>query len=94
MLRAALIYTAGRVVIFAVLLALLWAADLGSFPGILFALLLSMPAAYFLLGKQRADLAAAMIERREARAKLRERLRGTSDGTSDGKADREQDAQQ
>ncbi|MBA3294753.1 MAG: DUF4229 domain-containing protein [Geodermatophilaceae bacterium] len=105
-----LIYTAGRIAIFAVLLALLWAVDLGSFPGILFALLLSMPASYFLLGKQRADVAAAIIDRRETRARLRARLRGgsestsdgasdgtcggRSDGTSDGKADREQGAEQ
>lgn len=93
MFRAALIYTAGRVAIFAVLLALLWAADLGSYPGILFALLLSMPAAYFLLGKQRADLTAAITERRVARRKVRTRLRGASDGeASNCQADREQDA--
>lgn len=90
MLRPALVYTAGRIAIFAVLLALLWAANLGSYPGILFALLLSMPASYFLLGKQRAALAAAMIERREARAKLRARLRGTSDT----EPDRQQDTKQ
>ena len=96
MVRAALVYTAGRIAIFGVLLALLWAGNLGSYPGILFALLLSMPASYFLLGKQRADLAAARIERREARARLLGRLRGSSDGSdgSDGKADRQQDTQQ
>ncbi|MGI8651740.1 MAG: DUF4229 domain-containing protein [Geodermatophilaceae bacterium] len=94
MLRAVAAYTLGRIAIFAVLLALLWAFDLGSFPGIMFALLLSMPAAYFLLGKQREDLAAAVVERRAARARLRDRLQGTSDGGSDGKPDREQDAQQ
>lgn len=90
MLRAVLVYTAGRIAIFAVLLALLWAANLGSYPGILFALLLSMPASYFLLSKQREALATAMNERREAKAALRVRLRGNSDGESD----REQDTQQ
>lgn len=90
MLRAALVYTVGRIAIFAVLLALLWAVNLGSYPGILFALLLSMPASYFLLGKQREALAVAIQERREARAQVRARLRGNSDGESD----REQDAEQ
>ncbi|MDQ3714990.1 MAG: DUF4229 domain-containing protein [Actinomycetota bacterium] len=94
MFRAVAIYTVGRIAIFAVLLAVLWAVDLGSFPGILFALLLSMPASYFLLGKQREDLAAAVIERREARARLRDRLRGSSDAASDGEPEREQEAQQ
>lgn len=90
MLKAALVYTAARIAIFAVLLALLWAANLGSFPGIMFALLLSMPAAYFLLGRQREALTVAVTERREARAALRDRLRGDSDRESD----REQDAEQ
>ncbi len=83
MLKAALIYTAARIAIFAVLLALLWALDLGSYPGILFALLLSMPAAFFLLVKQRADLAEAMLKRREARNAVRARMRGNSDGQTD-----------
>jgi len=65
---------------------------MGSYPGILFALLLSMPAAYFLLSKQRCDLTAAVTERRAAKASVRTRLRGSSDSSSDGKADREQDA--
>ncbi len=94
MFKAVAVYTIGRIAIFAILLALLWAAELGSFPGILFALLLSMPAAYFLLGKQREDLAAAAIERREARVKLRERLRGASETASDAESDREQETQQ
>jgi len=93
-LRAVLVYTAGRIAIFAVLLALLWAADLGSYPGILFALLLSMPASYFLLGKQREALTTAINQRREARAALRARLRGRSDSESDSESDREQDTKQ
>ncbi|MGI8721090.1 MAG: DUF4229 domain-containing protein [Geodermatophilaceae bacterium] len=93
MFRAVAVYTIGRIAIFAVLLALLWAADLGSFSSILFALLLSMPAAYFLLSRQREDLAAAVIERRAARAKVRDRLQG-ADGASDGEPDREQETQQ
>lgn len=100
MLRALLIYTTARIAIFAVLLALLWAVKLGSYPGILFALLLSMPAAYFLLGKQRADLAQAINERREVREAFRARLRGNEEaeedepGRSDREPDREQDTKQ
>lgn len=90
MLKEALIYSVARIAIFAVLFALLWAAGLGSFPGMLFALLLSMPAAYFLLGKQREALTVAVSKRKEARAAVRARLRGTSDS----EADREQDTQQ
>lgn len=90
MLKAVLIYTGARIAIFAVLLAVLWALGLGSFPGILFALLLSMPAAYFLLAKQRAALVTAVAERRQARDAVRVRLRGSSDSESD----REQDTQQ
>jgi hypothetical protein len=89
-LKAVVVYTACRIAIFAVLLALLWAANLGSYPGILFALLLSMPASYFLLGKQRAALTTAINERREARAAVRARLRGGSDGESDREQDPEQ----
>ena len=87
MFKAVVIYTAARIAIFAVLLALLWAVDLGSFPGILFALLLSMPAAYFLLGKQRADLAAAISKRREDKAALRARLRGNAEADTDDEQD-------
>lgn len=90
MLKAVLIYTAARIAIFAVLLAVLWALGLGSFPGILFALLLSMPAAYFLLGRQRADLVTAVDERRAARDAVRARLRGDSDSESDREQDPEQ----
>lgn len=89
MLKAALIYTGARLAIFAVLLALLWALGLGSFPGILFALLLSTPASYFLLGKQRGALVGAIAQRRQARADLRARLRGPSDRESDSEQDAE-----
>ncbi|MDQ3732804.1 MAG: DUF4229 domain-containing protein [Actinomycetota bacterium] len=90
MVKAALVYTAARLAIFAVLLAVLWALGLGSFPGILFALLLSTPVAYFLLGKQRGALVSAIAQRRQVRADLRARLRGSSDR----EPDREQDAKQ
>lgn len=90
MVKALLVYTAARIAIFAVLLALFWAVGLGSFPGIVFALLLSIPVSYFLLGKQRSDLTAAVIERQRAKTQLRARLRGDSDADTDA-LDREQD---
>ncbi len=98
MFRAALIYTVARIAILGVLLALLWLAHLVSYPGILLALLLSIPASYFLLGKQRADLTAAIAARRESKAAIRARLRGSADRNpapgSDGEPDRKQDAEQ
>lgn len=76
-------------------MALLWAFKLGSFPGILFALLLSMPAAYFLLGRQREQLVQAMNERREEKAAVRRRLRGDQEQSraSDRESDREQESE-
>jgi hypothetical protein len=76
-----LLYTFGRLAIAAVLVALLWLVGLGSFPGLLFGLLLSMPAAYFLLQPVRdrltEGLAARSLARRAAKEDLRSRLSGT-----------------
>lgn len=80
MIKPLVVYTLSRAAIFAVLLAILWALNIGSFPGILFALLLSMPVSYFLLAGQRDRLTAAIAERVERRsserADLRAKLRG------------------
>ncbi|CAN5135246.1 hypothetical protein BH20ACT5_BH20ACT5_24050 [soil metagenome] len=78
MIKPLLVYTLSRAAIFAVLLAGLWALNIGSFPGILFALLLSMPLSYFLLARQRDALTAVIAERSERRTELRSRLRGDS----------------
>lgn len=98
MYRAALIYTVARIAVLGVLLALLWVAHLDSYPGILLALVLSIPASYFLLGKQRDDLTTAIAARRESNASIRARLRGSADQDpapgSDGEPDRKQDAEQ
>ena len=76
-----LLYTLGRLVIAAALVALLWLVGLGSFPGLLFGVLLSMPAAYFLLQSVRdrltEALAARSLRRRAAKDALRARLSGT-----------------
>ena len=74
------IYTVGRFAIAAALILLLWLAGLGSFPGLLFGLLLSMPVSYVLLRRSRERLteafAARSLARRAAKEDLRTRLSG------------------
>ncbi|MGY1721667.1 DUF4229 domain-containing protein [Blastococcus sp. SYSU DS0533] len=75
-----MVYTVGRFAIAAALVLVLWWAGLGSFPGLLFGLLLSMPVSYVLLRPSRERLtealAARSIARRAAREDLRDRLSG------------------
>ena len=74
-------YTVGRLGIAALLVLLLWLAGLGSFPGLLFGLLLSMPVSYVLLRRARERLtealAARSLARRAAKEELRTRLSGS-----------------
>lgn len=74
------LYTLGRLVIAAVLVALIWVVGLGGFPALLFGLLLSMPVSYVFLRPLRDRLTEAFAARgavREARkADLRARLAG------------------
>jgi Protein of unknown function (DUF4229) len=81
--KSAAIYTAGRVVIFAVLAGLLWLVGLRGFPLVIAALVLSIPASYFLLARQRDALAADVerkVTRRQSRRQdLRSQLRGDDD---------------
>ena len=74
------IYTGGRFGIAALLVLLLWLAGLGSFPGLLFGLLLSMPVSYVALRRSRERLtealAARSLARRAAKEELRTRLSG------------------
>ena len=76
-----LIYTVGRLAIAAALVLILWMLGLGSFPGLLFGLLLSMPVSYLLLRPSRERLnealAARSVARRTAKEDLRSRLSGT-----------------
>jgi hypothetical protein len=75
------LYTVGRLGIFALLTLVLWMADLDFFSGLLFGLLLSMPVSYFALrfARERLSeaLAARSIARRRAKEDLRARLSGT-----------------
>jgi uncharacterized protein DUF4229 len=72
----ALAYTLGRIVIAVALVGLLWSVGLGSFPGVLFGLLLSMPVAYVLLRPVRDKLTEALAARSIRKQEIRDRLRG------------------
>ena len=77
------LYTIGRVLITAALVAVIWVAGLPGFPALLFGLLLSMPVSHVLLRGVRdrltEALAARSIARRAAREDLRARLSGDAD---------------
>ena len=73
-------YTVGRLGIWAVLTVVLWMVGLDFFAGLMFGLLLSMPVAYFALRPSRERLNEALVarqhRRREAKEDLRTRLSG------------------
>jgi hypothetical protein len=69
-------YTVGRIGIFAALTMVLWLVGLDFWSGLLFGLLLSMPASYFLLRRLTEGLAARSVARRAAKQDLRARLSG------------------
>jgi hypothetical protein len=76
-----LMYTVGRLGIFALLTLILWWAGLDLWSGLLFGLLLSMPVSYLLLRPSRErlneGLSARTIARRQAKEDLRARLSGS-----------------
>jgi MFS superfamily sulfate permease-like transporter len=73
-------YTVGRLGIFALLTLVLWMVGLDFWSGLLFGLLLSMPVSYFALrlARERLNeaLAARSVARRAAKEELRTRLSG------------------
>jgi len=73
-------YTVGRLGIFALLTLVLWMVGLDFWSGLLFGLLLSMPVSYFALrlARERLNeaLAARSVARRTAKQELRTRLSG------------------
>lgn len=75
-----LMYTVGRLGIFALLTLILWWAGLDLWSGLLFGLFLSMPVSYFLLRPSRErlseGLSARRISRKATQADLRARLSG------------------
>jgi MFS superfamily sulfate permease-like transporter len=76
-------YTVGRLSIFALLTLVLWMVGLDFWSGLLFGLLLSMPVAYFALrfARERLNeaLAARSVARRTAKEELRARLSGAEE---------------
>lgn len=79
-MKSAAVYTSGRVLIFVALAALCWLVGLRGFVLAVVALLLSIPASWFLLARQRAAMAAdverRIRDRQTRRADLRSQLRG------------------
>jgi hypothetical protein len=76
-------YTVGRLGIFALLTLVLWMAGLDFWSGLLFGLLLSMAVSYFALRLARERLNEALVarnaERRAAKENLRSRLSGSAE---------------
>jgi hypothetical protein len=75
-----LIYTVGRLAIAAALVLILWLVGLDFWSGLLFGLLLSMPASYLLLRPSRERLSEGLAARRVARRAAKEDLRARLSG--------------
>ena len=70
-----LMYTVGRLGIWAVLTVVLWMVGLDFFAGLMFGLLLSMPVAYFALRPSRERLNEALVAWQDRRQRAKENLR-------------------
>ena len=85
-MKSAAVYTAGRVLVFAVLAALCWVVGLRGFVLVVAALLLSIPASWYLLARQReamaADVERRVTARQARRSDLRAQLRGDDEPSS------------
>ena len=75
-----LLYTGGRLLIAVVLVLVLWVAGLGSYAGLLFGILLSMPVAYLALRPLRERLNEAIVAWQEERTRGKEELRARLSG--------------
>lgn len=75
-----LLYTAGRLLIAVVLVLILWVAGLGSYAGLLFGVLLSMPVAYVTLRPVRERLNEAIVAWQQERARRKEEFRARLSG--------------
>jgi hypothetical protein len=74
------IYTVGRIGIFAALSMVLWLLGLDLWSGLLFGLLLSMPVSYLLLRPSRERLTEALAARTVARRAAKENFRARLSG--------------
>jgi Protein of unknown function (DUF4229) len=77
------LYTLGRVVVAAVLVAIVWLAGLVGIPALLWGVLLSVPVSYFALRPVRDRLTEALAARSVARKAAKETLRTRLEGTED-----------
>ena len=77
------LYTGGRLLIAVVLVLVLWVAGLGSYAGLLFGILLSMPVAYLALRPVRERLNEAIVAYQDERKRTREDLRARLSGDED-----------
>ena len=75
-----LLYTGGRLLIAVVLVLVLWVAGLGSYAGLLFGILLSMPVAYLTLRPVRERLNEAIVAWQQERARRKEEFRARLSG--------------
>jgi hypothetical protein len=75
-----LIYTVGRLAIWALLTLVLWMVGLDFFSGLIFGLLASMPVSYFALRPSRERLNEGLVawqhRRKQSKEDLRTRLSG------------------
>lgn len=78
-----LLYTLGRILIAALLVAAVWFGGLGGLPALLWGLLLSVPTSYFVLRPVRERLTEALAARSVARKADKERLRARLAGGED-----------
>src|SRR5947208_15222563 len=76
-----LFYTFDRIAIAVVLVLVLWLAGVGSYAGLLFGVLLSMPVSYLALRPVRDRLTEALAARRVARRTAKEDLRARLSGS-------------
>jgi hypothetical protein len=74
------IYTIGRLGIWALLTLILWMVGLDFFSGLLFGLLLSLPVSYVVLRPSRDRLTEALAARSVTRRAEKEALRGRLSG--------------
>jgi hypothetical protein len=79
----AVTYTAGRLALFLVVAALLYAIGFRTFALVLLALVISMPLSYLVLRRQREAFAAQVAQRVEHRRAEKEKLRADLRGDAD-----------
>ena len=79
-MKSVAVYTVGRFLVLAVLAGLLWLVGLRGFVLVFATLVLSIPASYYFLQRQRnalaADVERSLAERRSRKDQLRSQLRG------------------